>query len=189
MQWRDISVAWYWDQFDPLIWKSQKTWKIMNLKKVPVIVRSRGNSRKQFFVRNTSVPWNSVHFVRHVFGISETCKSRKDPNVCRRRHWTTAMQCWAQTFTEQFSDPGTATGHSCVCPGDNFELNDLCPRHLARWFTLTLTGSYSKVKDIGQGKHKIFLCKYQLLTYGNFRYFCAAVAFCKSFANYGKNVF
>jgi len=29
----------------------------------------------------------------------------------------------------------------CVCPNDNFELNDLWPRYLARWFILTLSAS------------------------------------------------
>jgi len=38
----------------------------------------------------------------------------------------------------------------CVCPDNNFELNDIWPRYLACWFTLTISGSSSKVNFIAQ---------------------------------------
>jgi len=60
--------------------------------------------------------------------------------------WTADMNI---VFTNHFSVPGRAVGplFVCVCIWTRtFVQNDLWPRYLACWFTLTLSTSCSKIK-------------------------------------------
>jgi len=51
-------------------------------------------------------------------------------------------------ITEYFCGPGTRNRSACVCVQTiTFELSDLWPRYLARWFTLTDLGQVPRSRS------------------------------------------
>jgi len=82
--------------------------------------------------------------------------SRASSPTCRWYNCTVAQLGEYFTDYRYFSGPGRAMGPVCVvlCESGQltFELSDLSRRYVACWFFLTLSGSSSKVKVIGQSQ-------------------------------------